>query len=224
MPLLPAAVVFDNDGLLLDTEDAWTRAETRLFHRYGSVFTPAHKRDLIGSSHLIAAGKLEAMLGRPGLGVVLMDELQGMVMEEATTGVEPRPGAVELLDALLEARVPVGLASNSLAPFVELVLASTGLTDRFAVLVTGDDVAHPKPAPDIYLEACQRLAVVPADAVALEDSPTGVTAARAAGMRVIGVPYLDDLVLDADVTADSLGDAVVWKALGLPATSGSEWP
>src|SRR6476660_9388923 len=93
---MPAAVVFDNDGLLLDTEEAWTRAETTLFANHGSTFTYAHKRDLIGSSHLIAAGKLEAMLAQPGRGVALMDELQALVMVEAAHDIEPRPGAVAL--------------------------------------------------------------------------------------------------------------------------------
>jgi HAD superfamily hydrolase (TIGR01509 family) len=214
-PRLPAAAVFDNDGLLLDTEQAWTRAEIRLFAGYGATFTMAHKRDLIGSSHLLAAGKLERMLGRPGEGMVLLDELQALVMEEAADGVTPRPGAVELVDALLDAGVPVGLASNSIRPFVELVVGGCGLLDRFATVVTGDEVLHPKPAPDIYEEVCRRLGAAPAASVALEDSPTGVAAARAAGLRVVGVPYLDDLVLDADVVAPSLADPSVYGALGL---------
>ena len=213
--------MFDNDGLLLDTEDAWTRAETTLFAARGAVFTPEHKRDLIGSSHTIAAAKLEAMLARPGEGVALMHELEALVMDEAKAGVEPRPGAVDLLDALAVAGIVVGLASNSRRAFVELVVRSAGLLDRFAVVVTGDDVAHPKPAPDIYLEACRRLGADPGRCVALEDSPTGIAAARAAGMRVVGVPYLPDLDLDADVVAASLADAPVYEALGLSAGSGS---
>jgi HAD superfamily hydrolase (TIGR01509 family) len=217
---LPAAAVFDNDGLLLDTEDAWTRAETRLFAARGAVFTPQHKRDLIGSSHTIAAAKLEAMLARPGEGVALMHELEELVLEEAASGVAPRPGAVALLDALAGAGVPIGLASNSRRIFVELVVGSAGLADRFAVVVTGDEVARPKPAPDIYLDACRRLGADPTRSVALEDSPTGIAAARAAGMRVIGVPYLPDLELGADVVATSLADASVHAALGLISVSG----
>lgn len=211
----PAACVFDNDGLLLDTEDAWTRAEVTLFTRHGSEFTAEHKRDLIGSSHLVAAGKLEVMLGRPGAGLALMAELHDLVMEEALGPVAPRPGAVELVDALLAAGTPIALASNSPRAFVERVLASAGLTGRFAVVLGGDEVAAPKPAPDIYLAACERLGVAPADAVGLEDSPTGVAAARAAGMTVVGVPYLDDLELDADVVAASLADPAVYAACGL---------
>ena len=95
----PAAVVFDNDGLLLDTEEAWTRAETTLFANHGSTFTCEHKRDLIGSSHSIAAGKLEVMLGQPGNGEALMNELHALVMVEATHDVEPRPGADPRLES-----------------------------------------------------------------------------------------------------------------------------
>ena len=211
----PAACVFDNDGLLLDTEDAWTRAEVTLFTRHGSAFTAAHKRDLIGSSHLIAAGKLELMLDQPGQGLALMAELHDLVMEEALGPVAPRPGAVALVDALLAAGTPIALASNSPRVFVERVLNSAGMLGRFEVLLGGDEVAEPKPAPDIYLAACERLGVAPADAVALEDSPTGVAAARAAGMTVVGVPYLDDLDLEADVVAASLDDPAVLAACGL---------
>lgn len=96
-----AAVIFDNDGLLLDTEEAWTRAEETLFARRGRVWTMEHKRDLIGSSGAVAAAKLERMLDVPGEGVALMDELDGLVMKEVLLhGVAPRPGATELLAAL----------------------------------------------------------------------------------------------------------------------------
>ena len=97
-----AAVIFDNDGLLLDTEEAWTRAERTLFERRGRTFTMAHKRALIGSARDVAAAKLEEMLDAPGDGQPLMDELHDLVMEEALAGVDPRPGALALLDALAE--------------------------------------------------------------------------------------------------------------------------
>lgn len=209
--------MFDNDGLLLDTELAWTRAEVRLFAARGRVFTMDHKRYLMGSSYDASAVKLEEMLDAPGQGVALRDELVVLVHEEAVAEpVPPRPGAVELLDALAERDVPIGLASNSLRPFVDLVLASAGVADRFAVVVAGDEVEHAKPAPDLYLAACAALGADPAASVALEDSHTGVAAGRAAGMRVIGVPYFDDIALDAHVVARSLADAEVYAALGLP--------
>lgn len=216
MPAPPAAAVFDNDGLLLDTEDAWTRAEIRLFARFGHAFTPAHKRELIGTSHVLAAARLEAMLGQPaGTGPGLVEELQAMVIEEGRAGVAARPGATELLDALGAAGIALGLASNSQRAFVDLVLEGAGLAERFAVVVAGDEVPAPKPAPDIYLEACYRLGTAPAEAVALEDSPTGIAAARAAGLRIVGVPYLPDLSLAADVVADRLDAPEVLTFLGL---------
>lgn len=212
-----SAVIFDNDGLLLDTEDAWTRAEATLFARRGRVFTIAHKRSLIGSARAAAAAKLEAMLELAGEGEELMDELHELVMAEALAGVEPRPGALELLERLVGAGVPVAVASNSQREFVERTLASAGLLDGpFQTVVSVEDVERPKPAPDIYLEACRRLGFEPGACAALEDSPTGAPAAAAAGMYVIGVPYFSDGELPgSDLLADSLADPAVARALGL---------
>lgn len=219
-PPRPDAVVFDCDGLLLDTETAWTRAETTLFERHGATFTMDHKRELIGSSHSVAAAKLEVMLGAPGEGEALIDELHDLVMAEATHDVEPRPGAVALVDALREAGIPVAVASNSPRAFLDQVLATAGVADRFEHTVAGDEVQHPKPAPDIYLEACRRLHADPAKSVGLEDSPTGAEAAQAAGLHVVGVPYIPDMEIPpADVTAASLADPVVLEAVGLVPSS-----
>ena len=212
----PAAVVFDNDGLLLDTEDAWTRAEVKLFERHGRVFTASHKRDMIGSSHLIAAGKLERMLDLPGHGPVLMAELHDLVMIEVTTDVLPRPGAAELVADLLAAGIPIALATNSPRVFCERALIAGGMDGRFAAVVCSDDVPNPKPEPDVYLEACRRLAADPARSVALEDSPTGASAARAAGMTVIGIPSLEDLPIPAaHMIESSLASPRVREACGL---------
>jgi HAD superfamily hydrolase (TIGR01509 family) len=216
--LVPSAVIFDNDGLLLDTEDAWTRAEQTLFVRRGREFTMEHKRLLIGSSRSTAAVKVEAMLGLPGEGEALMDELHELVMEEALAGIQPRPGALELLGRLTDAGLPLAVASNSQREFLERTLSSAGLLHAgpFAAIVAAEDVEHPKPAPDIYVEASRRLGAEPAACVALEDSATGVTSAVAAGMLVIGVPYLPNAELPGcDVLADSLADPAVARALGL---------
>jgi HAD superfamily hydrolase (TIGR01509 family) len=208
----PAAVLFDNDGLLLDTEVLWTRAESMLFERFGLTFTLAHKRELIGTSGAVAEATISRQLGRPGEGAALMAELHAMVMEEALKGVDPMPGARELLDRL--DGVPVGVASNSPRSFVERTLAAAGLRERFGCVLSAGDVAHPKPAPDVYIALARALGADPADCVALEDSPTGVAAARAAGAFVIGVPSLDGVVLDeADLVADSLSDPRVLARL-----------
>lgn len=222
MKAIPGAVVFDNDGLLLDTEEAWTRAEQRLFAGLGRTFTIEHKRRLIGSSRTMAAVKLETMLERPSEGEALMDELLALVMEEALEGVAPRPGAQRLLGRLSAAGVPLAVASNSEREFVERTLASAGLLPGgpFATVVSANDVERPKPAPDIYLEACRRLGVSPADAVALEDTPVGAASAATAGMFVIAVPYFAGTpIAGAGMQADSLGDDSVAQALGLQAPS-----
>jgi HAD superfamily hydrolase (TIGR01509 family) len=211
------AVVFDNDGLLLDTELAWTRAEKDLFARRGRVFTAEHKRALIGSSRSTSALMLEAMLDRPGEGHALADELHELVMVEALAGVPPRPGALELVDALRAAGVPLAVASNSRRDFVERVLGGAGLLNgRFAAVVTADDVAEPKPAPDLYLAACAALGTAPERSAALEDSAVGVASAVAAGLYVVAVPYFHDTPIDgASLTARSLADPAVAAALGV---------
>jgi HAD superfamily hydrolase (TIGR01509 family) len=217
MPSRPAAAVFDSDGLLLDTEVAWTRAETRLFAAHGRTFTPEHKRALIGTSHHVAAARLAELLDQPGRGEALVQELYVLVHEEAEVGIDPRPGAVALLDAIEAAGLPVAVASNSLRSFLDTALASSGLADRFVTTISADEVAEPKPAPDLYLEACRRLGVDPGEAVALEDSPTGVAAARAAGLRIVGVPYLPELAdqLATDLVARRLDDVEVRAFLGV---------
>jgi HAD superfamily hydrolase (TIGR01509 family) len=209
----PAAVLFDNDGLTLDTEPIWTRAEEELFARYGSEFTIDHKRYLLGSSPAVSARKLEELLGHPGVG--LATELQELTIASFADGVEAMPGALELIAALKDSGVPVGLVSNSTRPFVDAALAAAGMTATFDFTVVGDEVAAPKPAPDAYLAGAAGLDAPPGECVALEDSPTGLEAARAAGMTTIGIPSVAGMVLDADLVAPSLDDPAVWRAVGL---------
>jgi beta-phosphoglucomutase-like phosphatase (HAD superfamily) len=113
----PAAALFDNDGLTLDTERAWTRAEQALFARYGKTFTMDHKRELLGASPGVSAAKLERMLGQPG--PALSDELYELAIGEVAKTAEPMPGAVALLAALAQAGVAVGLVSNARRRFVK---------------------------------------------------------------------------------------------------------
>ena len=216
-PDLPAAVVFDNDGLLLDTESVWTRAEQDLFDRRGTEFTPADKLELVGTSAEIAGAILERRLGEPGRAAELIEELNELVVAELEHGVEAMIGARELLIRLRERGTPIGLVSNSPPAFVLRSLEIAGFDDQFDVVLSAHEVAAPKPAPDPYLEACRRLGVEPGPAVvALEDSPTGVAAARAAGLTVIGVPSIEGIDLDeAHHIAESLLDSVVGDRLAL---------
>lgn len=208
---LPDAVVFDNDGLLLDTESVWTRAEQDLFDSRGAEFTPADKRELVGTSAEIAGGILERRLSEPGHAAELIEELNALVVAELEHGVEAMLGAKELIEALKGRGTPIGLVSNSPLIFVQRSLEIVGFDQIFDIVLSAHEVAAPKPAPDPYLEACKRLGVEPGpNVVALEDSPTGVAAARAAGLTVIGVPSIDGVALDeAHHPAESLADQVV---------------
>ena len=211
----PTAVVFDNDGLLLDTESVWTRAERDLFERRGLEFTRTHKRELVGTSAEIAGAILERRLGEPGGAAALIEELNELVVAELEHGVEAMVGARELLHSLKQRGVPIGLVSNSPLAFVQRSLEIVGFDDRFDVVLSAHEVAAPKPSPDPYLEACRRLGVDPGpQVVALEDSPTGVAAARAAGLTVIGIPSIEGVTLDeAHHIADSLIDDIVARRL-----------
>ena len=199
------AVVFDMDGLLLDTEVLWQKAEEALFTAHGGVFSHEDKMRVIGTSFDFTARYFAERLGEPPeRGHELVDEMTETMFAAVQRDVAGRPGAMELV-ARLRGRVPLGLASNSPRRLVDAALASAGLTDAFSAIVTSEDVIHAKPAPDIYLEACRRLGSLPEETLALEDSASGVAAAKAAGLTCIAVPqYAETDVTAADRVIDSL--------------------
>jgi HAD superfamily hydrolase (TIGR01509 family) len=210
------AAVFDCDGLLLDTEDLWLRGEAELFAEHGREYTPEDRERLLGVSVHTLGPTLETLLERPGHGETLVADLLERCWGEVAAGARPQPGAVELVRELTDRRVPVAVASNSPRALVREALETAELDGAFSVVLGADDVGRPKPAPELYLLACERLNSAPARSVALEDSPTGVSAARAAGMYVIGVPSVPDTALDeAHLVAGSLKAPEVRTALAL---------
>lgn len=202
------AVVFDMDGLLLDTELLWHGAETDLFARHGAEFTWDDKMRVIGTSFATTGIYFAERLGLPpSEGPVLVAEMHELMRERLRREVAARPGAVELVRELRELGVPVAVASNSTRDLVDLALATAGLASTFDATVSSSEVENPKPAPDIYLRACELLGVPPAEAVALEDSSSGVAAAKAAGLACIAVPqFAETDVSAADEIVDSLED------------------
>ncbi|SNS65971.1 haloacid dehalogenase superfamily, subfamily IA, variant 3 with third motif having DD or ED [Asanoa hainanensis] len=206
-------MVFDCDGLLVDTEPGWTRAETVLFAENGFPFGVEQKQVVIGRT-LEAAGEAMAVyFGRTGDGPALAKQLHDLVTVELAAGADPLPGARALV-AALRGRVPIAVASNSPRAFVVAALASAGLDNLFDHVLAAEDVTDAKPAPDLYLAACAALDADPARSVAFEDSATGVTAARKAGMYVVGVPSLPGVVLETDATYPTLEDKALtaWAA------------
>lgn len=199
------AVVFDMDGLLLDTETLWQCSETELFRRHGQEFTREDQLAVMGTGVEFTGRYYAERLGEPvERGIALVEEMQMLMLAEVSREVLARPGATELVERL-RGQVPLGLASNSERYLVDAALATARLADAFDVIVTPADVEHPKPAPDLYLEACARLGVSPSDALALEDSAPGIAAAKAAGLTCIAVPqFAETDVSIADGVIDSL--------------------
>lgn len=197
-------VVFDLDGLLVHTNRQWFGAKRELFARHGYELTDADVSAVFGAAEMESARYFAGRFGLPDERVpALRDEYLEIVVGGIEDGVEVTDGAAELVEHLAGV-VPIAVASNTRRTIVDAVLAQTPFGDRFDAVATGDEV-RPKPAPDIYLLACRRLGVAAASAVAVEDSPTGVRAAMAAGMTCIGVPSHEGHPLEmADHVAGSL--------------------
>ncbi len=193
------AVIFDMDGLLLDTETLWHESEAELFARHGAEFTREDQLRVIGTNFEVTARYFAERLGWPfERRAELVEESTALMHGRVRVRVDARPGAVELIEGLRALDgIRLGLASNSPRFLVDDALTTAGLADAFDTIVTSDDVEHAKPAPDIYLLACRRLGVDPADALALEDSTSGITAAKAAGLTCIAVP----MFAETDVSA-----------------------
>lgn len=211
----PAAVVFDSDGVLLDTEPAWMAARRSLFARHGEAFGPVEEGSTRGTGIAGTADLLAQALHAPEAAGRLADELLVLLSVEVDDqGVRPLPGASALLDRV-RGRLPVAVASNSPHALLEQSLYRAGLGRAFDIVLGADDVSHPKPAPDLYLRAVELLDVEARATVAFEDSAPGVASARAAGLHVVAVAAADGMPLGAHERVESLEDPLVVKRLGL---------
>ncbi|NAZ81517.1 HAD-IA family hydrolase [Kineococcus sp. R8] len=189
---LPPAVLWDMDGTVVDTEPHWIAAEKALLAGHGASWTHEQALQLVGSALPDTGRALAAHLAAE-TGVVLAPEdivehLLQAVIAQLAAGVVWRPGALELLRSLAAASVPCALVTMSYRSLADAVARL--LPGSFAVVVAGDEVLRGKPAPDPYLAAAAHLGVDPAACVAIEDSPTGVASAEAAGCRVIACPHM----------------------------------
>ncbi|MDI2125063.1 HAD family hydrolase [Yinghuangia seranimata] len=179
-----AAVVFDCDGTLMDTDACVEAALDAVFARRGLVCDASTRAAVAGHAVGWQAGFLGDLLGEPAAD--LAREFACALVEAVPRSAKPMPGAVDVV-AATAARGPVAVASNSFRELLSATLAYGRLDRLVDVSVAADEVAAPKPAPDLYLAACARLGVAPERALAVEDSRTGIEAARAAGLTVLGV-------------------------------------
>jgi len=201
----PAGVVFDCDGLLVDTEPCWTVAESAVFADRGLPYGATEKALLIGKSVPATVELMAELFGEVGNDAAIMADVLGMVGDVIIGQAEPMAGAIELV-RVLSGRIPIGVASNSPRVILDITLKHAGLTGAFGAVIAADEVPIPKPAPDLYLAACRLLGADPSASVAFEDTGVGAAAARAAGMRVIGVPSPESGQFAASVLLDSLTD------------------
>jgi HAD superfamily hydrolase (TIGR01509 family) len=205
-----AAVVFDLDGVLLDSEQVWDEAREQLAAERGGRWHPQAQRDMMGMSSPEWSRYMHETVGLPEP----PEQINREVVERLTAiyrdHLPALPGAREAVERLA-ARWPLGLASSSNRELIDLALELLGVEHLFAATVSSEEVARGKPAPDVYLEAARRLKVEPAEAAAVEDSHNGILAAKVAGMRVVAIPNLhfppDGATLaQADVVLDSLAE------------------
>jgi HAD superfamily hydrolase (TIGR01509 family) len=202
------AVVFDLDGVLLDSEQLWDEVREELARERGGRWHERAQRDMMGMSSPEWSRYMHDVIGLREPPEEISAEVVRRMGDRYRERLPLLPGAVEAVERLA-ARWPLGLASSSNRPLIDLVLDVSGLGRFFRATVSSEEVAHGKPAPDVFLEAARRLGVAPGRCAVVEDSANGILAGRAAGMFVVAIPNLhfppgDEALAEADVVLGSL--------------------
>ena len=204
------AVVFDLDGVLIDTEQLWGAVREELARELGGRWSEHAQADMMGMSSPEWSRYMHEVVGLREPPEQIADEVVRRMEARYREQLPLIPGAREAVQRLA-ARWPIGLASSSNRPLIDLALELSGLASFFAVTVSSEEVARGKPAPDVYLEAVRRLGVAPERAAAVEDSSNGIRGAHSAGLRVVVIPNAhfppdEDALALAEVVIDSLAD------------------
>jgi HAD superfamily hydrolase (TIGR01509 family) len=202
------AVIFDLDGVLLDSEQVWDEAREQLAKERGGRWHENAQRDMMGMSSLEWSGYMHDVIALPEPPEEISREVVERLAKLYRRHLPVIPGAREAVERLA-ARWPLGLASSSNRELIDLALELLGVKHLFKASVSSEEVARGKPAPDVYLEAARRVGTAPAQAAAIEDSENGIRAAKSAGMRGIAIPNphfppADDALMQADVVLASL--------------------
>jgi HAD superfamily hydrolase (TIGR01509 family) len=185
-----AAVIFDLDGVLLDSESAWVRMKREFTEENGGHWKESAQWDMLGMSSTEWSQYMHDELGVPVPPEQISTEVAERVADSYRRDLPLLPGAMEAVTTL-GAEWPLGLASSSNRNVIDLVLDLAGIADAFQATVSSEEVERGKPAPDVYLETARRLEVDPGACAAIEDSTNGIRSAHAAGMAVIAVPNRD---------------------------------
>jgi HAD superfamily hydrolase (TIGR01509 family) len=204
------AVVFDLDGLLIETEEIWDEVREALARERGGRWSDSAQRDMMGMSSMEWSRYMHETVGLAEAPEEINQLVVARMAERYRSGLPLLPGAVEAVERIA-ARWPLGVASSSNRGLIDLVLELSGLASEFRATVSSEEVARGKPAPDVYLEAARRVGVEPATAAAVEDSESGIRSASAAGMWVVAIPNRsfrpsEDALGLADVVLDSLAE------------------
>ena len=214
------AVVFDLDGVLVDTEHLWDEVREALTEEWGGRYTPEAQEAMMGMSSPEWSRYLHEVVGLREPPEVIKDEVVRRMLARYETNLPVVPGAVEAVRRLADSGLRLAVASSSNRELIDAVLRRLELTSVFEITVSSEEVAQGKPAPDVYLETARRLDVEPARCVAIEDSASGIRAAHTAGMRVIAYPNRH---YPPGAGALALADAVVRRVdevtARLPSTS-----
>ncbi|MFL6007482.1 MAG: HAD family hydrolase [Gaiellaceae bacterium] len=208
-----AAVVFDLDGVVVDSEQLWDVVREDLARDRGGRWHDQAQADMMGMSSPEWSRYMHDVIGLSEPPDEINAEVVRRLLARYRESLPLIDGAVEAVGRLA-ARWPLGVASSSNREVIDAVLAAAGITDRFAATVSSEEVARGKPAPDVYVEAARRLGVDAESCAAVEDSRNGIRSAHAAGMRVIAIPNAhyppsDDALAVADVVLASLDDLTV---------------
>jgi HAD superfamily hydrolase (TIGR01509 family) len=204
------AFVFDLDGVLLDSEQVWDEARERLANERGGRWHPGAQRDMMGMSSTEWSRYMHDVIALPEPAEEINREVVERLVAIYRRHLPAIPGAREAVERMA-ARWPLGVASSSNRELIELVLELLGVAQLFTALVSSEEVARGKPAPDVYLEAARRLGVDATHTAAVEDSHNGIQAARAAGMCVLAIPNAHfppgpDALEQADAVLGSLDE------------------
>jgi HAD superfamily hydrolase (TIGR01509 family) len=207
---VPAAIIFDLDGVLLDSEQRWNEAKEALVREAGGTWLKEAPTVMMGMSSPEWSAYLRDDLGVQRDLDAINDDVVRRMHESYEDGLPLLPGALETVRALA-ARWPLGLASSSNREIIDVFLERSGVGDLFGATVSSEQVARGKPAPDVYVETARRLGVDPRACVAIEDSANGLRAAHAAGMPVVAAPNPhyppgDDALALAAAVVDGVGD------------------